>query len=101
MWFCFNDGFISAVQHRDDPETLVVRARRREILDTLFPEQLVVVGGSTDYNYRVFIGKKEFNKIVSKRIQDIDYTNFKNSVEDDELHHLYADFWRLHYDYQR
>jgi hypothetical protein len=101
MWFCFSDGFISAVQHRDDPATLVVRARRRDILDVLFPEYKVIVGGSTDYNYRVFIDKKDFNDIVSRRIQAIDYANFKNSVEDDDLHQLYADFWQLHYEYQK
>jgi hypothetical protein len=30
----------------------------------------------------------------------IDYTNFKNSVQDDQLHDLYSDFWTLHYRYQ-
>ena len=101
MWFCFNDGFISAVQHRDEPDMLVVRARRRDILGNLFPEHKVIVGGSTDYNYRVFIGKEDFSAVVAKRIQAIDYSNFKNSVEDDDLHALYADFWQLHYAYQR
>lgn len=101
MWFCFNDGFISAVQHRDNPEKLVVRARRKEILENLFPGRRIVIGGSRDYNYRVFISKDEFGSIVTERIQNIDYANFKNSVEDDELHSLYEKFWGLHFRYQR
>ena len=28
-WLCFNDAFLSVVNHRDDKNMLVVRARRR------------------------------------------------------------------------
>jgi len=101
MWFCFNDGFCSAVQDRDDPNGLVVRARRRKDIENIFPDKQVVVGGSTDYNYRVFCSKEEFAKLVSDSIMDINYGNFKNSVKDHELHDLYCDFWGLHYSYQK
>jgi hypothetical protein len=100
MWFCFNNGFVSAVENRDDKDGLVVRARRREHLVDNFPNKNIVVGGSTDYKYRIFIGKKEFAEIIKDRIMDIDYGNFKNSVEDDDLHDLYSQFWRLHYRFQ-
>jgi hypothetical protein len=100
MWFCFNDGFCSAVQDRADPDGLVVRARRRKDIENIFPDKEIIVGGSTDYNYRVFCSKKEFAKLVSESIMNIEYGNFKNSVIDNDLHHLYEDFWRLHYNYQ-
>jgi len=100
MWLCFNNGFVSAVQDRNNPDRFVVRARRREHLEDNFPGYEIVVGGSTDYYYRIFINKKEFNEIVSKKIMDVDYDNFKNSVEDDDLHDLYARFWTLHYKFQ-
>ena len=100
MWFCFNNGFVSAVENRDDKDGLVVRARRREHLEDNFPDNKIVVGGSTDYNYRIFISKKEFAEIVKDRIMDIDYGNFKNSVEDDDLYDLYSKFWTLHYKFQ-
>jgi hypothetical protein len=29
-WLCFSDAFLSVVNHRDDRDLLVVRARRRE-----------------------------------------------------------------------
>ena len=100
MWFCFNNGFVSAVENRDDEDGLVVRARRREHLEDNFPDNKIVVGGSTDYNYRIFISKKEFAEIVKDRIMGIDYSNFKNSVEDDDLYDLYSKFWTLHYKFQ-
>lgn len=95
MWFCFNNGFVSA-----DKDGLVVRARRREHLEDNFPDKKIVVGGSTDYNYRIFISKKEFSEIVKERIMNIDYGNFKNSVQDDDLHDLYIGFWMLHWLFQ-
>ena len=101
MWICFNDGFISAVEHRDSADLLMVRARRRDVLDTLFPDSEVVVGGSTDYQYRVVISKAAFSEVVSRRISEISYPNFKDSVDDQELHELYEKFWSLHRRYQR
>jgi hypothetical protein len=101
MWFCFNDGFCSAVQDRSDPNGLVVRARRRKDIENIFPDKEIIVGGSTDYNYRVFCTKEEFAKLVADSIMNIKYDNFKNSVNDYDLHDLYANFWGLHYDYQR
>lgn len=100
MWFCLNNGFVSAVENRNDPEVLVVRARRREHLADNFPGYNIVVGGSTDYNYRIFITKEDFAKIIKDKIMNINYDNFKNSVEDDDLHILYAQFWRLHFMFQ-
>ena len=101
MWICFNDGFVSAVEHRDSPDILMIRARRREILENLFPGEDVVEGGSTDYQYRVVVAKTAFADVVSKRISEISYPNFKDSVEDLELHQLYEKFWSLHRRYQR
>ena len=101
MWICFNDGFVSAVQHRDEPSTLMVRARRRDILHALFPDVEVIEGGSTDYQYRVVVSKDAFARVLIDRVAEISYSNFKNSVDDDELHALYERFWRLHFDYQR
>lgn len=101
MWLCFNDGFVSAVQNWDDASGLVVRARRAKILTKLFPKAEIKVTTDSDYRYRVFVSKEEFAKIVTARITDISYSNFKSSVEDGQLHELYAAFWRLHHRYQR
>ena len=102
MWLCFNDGFVSAVQDYNDPEGFVARARRRKALESLLPGQEVAVNapGTSDYKYRVFCKKSIFCKIVLNKIMGIDYSNFKNSVKDSDLHDLYMDFWSLHHQYQ-
>lgn len=100
MWFCFNDGFISAVADKLGINELVVRSRRREILEILFPEKEIVELTVSDYKYRTYCTKKELSEILVDRIDEIDYTNFKDSVVDNDLHDLYGDFWELHYKYQ-
>lgn len=100
MWICFNDGFISAVQDRGSPKRLVVRARRREILESLFPDKEIVVSVFSDYKYRVFSSKDEFADLVVARTAGIQYDNFKDSVADEDLRRLYSDFWLMHLDYQ-
>lgn len=100
MWICFNDGFISAVQDWHNPHKLMVRSRRYEILETLFPDEDIQIGGGSDYKYRVFVEKEKVAEIVKNRLLDVNYGNFKNSVKDNDLHTLYARFWHDHYDYQ-
>lgn len=100
MWICFNDGFVSAVQDPLIEDGLMVRARKGEHLKVLFPDETVFVGEGTDYKYRVYVSKKAFAQVVADRAANIDYTNFKDSVEDDQLHALYERFWLSHLMYQ-
>ena len=107
MWLCLNRGFLSIVESEKDPMMLKVRARKRDILESLFPDQQVIEDSTADYRYRVFVGREKVRECVGRMIMGephhpctIDYPNFKNSVEDDELHALYARFWGDHYAYQ-
>lgn len=101
MWICFNDGFVSAVQDREVADGLVVRARRPEILANLFPTTAIIITESSDYRYRIYVSKAGFAERVARRLDEISYPNFKNSVKDEELHELYCEFWHLHHEYQR
>lgn len=101
MWICTNVGFVSVVQSDKDPMTFKVRARRRKHLETLFPNHTIQETENTDYKYRVFVDRVEMANTLKEWVMDIDYGNFKNSVEDDDLHHLYEKFWVQHYRYQR
>lgn len=100
MWICFNDGFVSAVADRRRPGRLLVRARKREHLQKLFPWRRIKATPKADYAYRVSVGRRAFARLVAKRIAGIDYSNFKDSVSDDRLHDLYAGFWWSHLNYQ-
>ncbi|WP_052341289.1 hypothetical protein [Salinarimonas rosea] len=100
MWICFNDAFISAVQDRSDLSVLVIRGRKRAHLKILFPDYDIIDTPNADYACRVFVPKSRFAKLIADRIEEIDYPNFKYSVEDDALHDLYAGFWQDHWRYQ-
>src|SRR4051812_46622052 len=77
MWVCLNDSFLSVVADRTDPvRRLVVRARRREHLTSLFgPDAEIKVGAGTDYKYRVFADRKTVAALVAEKLQNIQYTN--------------------------
>ena len=79
---------------------LKVRARNPEHLKALFPTQHIEESTGTDYRWRVFVPKAEFAEWAKKQVEGIAYDNFKNSVDDHDLHDLYADFWTLHWKYQ-
>ena len=93
MWICLNSAFISAVQHRDKPGHLMVRARMWEHLDVVFPEEEIIETPTADYRWRVVVTKNAFKKAVNHSIDSIDYDNFKNSVEDHDLHEAYTQVW--------
>jgi len=101
MWLCFNDGFLSVVADKDNPTRLLVRARRKQdLLNAVGKETEILETPDGDYRWRTFIGRADFKAIVGRRIDKIDYTNFKNSVKGHDLHELYLDFWTRHRRYQ-
>ena len=65
-WLCFNDAFLSVVNHRDDKDMLVVRARRREHLANVFGKDAqITVTPERDYKYRVIAERKKVAEIVA------------------------------------
>jgi hypothetical protein len=103
MWICLNNAFISAVQDEGDANVLKIRARNRKHLEVLFPKDKkhILESKDADYRFRVFIPKAEFAALLAKKAMEINYPNFKDSVRDNKLHDLYANFWALHWRYQR
>jgi hypothetical protein len=101
MWICFNDGFVSVVKDKLNIDELVIRSRRKEILEKLFPDNKITTLTVSDYKYRTYCSKENWSKILVDRVSDIGYTNFKDSTINNDLHELYADMWTLHYQYQK
>lgn len=94
MWIFLNDAFVSVVAHKDQPRFLLVRARRRGDLERLFGDQPVVERTPTaDYLYRCTVSREVLAKIIADRIQSIDYTNFKDSIQDKPLHDVCFEVW--------
>jgi hypothetical protein len=82
MWLMTTNGVLSAVEHRDDCDAVVVRARVREDAEHL----AAAVGGkvietpAADYRFRVRVAKTEWVAYIAGCASAIDYDNFKNAV---------------------
>lgn len=85
MWIAMNDSFVSAVQDRNDANTLVVPGRTAKHLKRLLPDREVLITHNADYVARVLVLRDEFVRVVAKRIEEVSYDNFKDSVDDERL----------------
>jgi len=92
-----NDAMFSIVENIKNPKQLAVRARFKGDIERVFlvPTRKVVVDGGTDYKYRIMLPRKKEMKTISSEIEDIDYTNFKDSVVEDWRAKLYGRVWTL------
>jgi hypothetical protein len=96
MWICGSDYFLSVVDDGEIEGCLVVRARRKGDIERLFPDAKVKTIKGRDYQFRAHIKRELVVEAIAKQVNEIDYDNFKNSVEDNRLHDAYAGFWQLH-----
>ncbi len=101
MWVFLKGGFFSVVQHRDKPGTLLVRGRNPDHFDSVFPGVNIIQMATADYPWRAEISHGEYSKIITEQIYEIDYTNFKSSVDSDEpaLFDAMMDVWGIMYQY--
>jgi hypothetical protein len=99
MWVFTSNSYISAVQHRDHPSRVMVRARFRGDLEAFFgPSGLkpeVVETPKADYRFRTTVHKDEFADALLEQAEEIDYPNFKDSVRNNNRHNVYMDVWRV------
>lgn len=86
MWIFTTGGFVSAVEHRDDARSLLVRARDRGSLDPV----VAACGGAiestpdADYPYRVTVTRDRFAEFLVNEVHNIDYPNFKEAAMRDQ-----------------
>ena len=95
MWLCTNQGFLSIVADPADTKLLLVRARRKGDIESLFPDADVRRTPGRDYLYRASIDRGIVPLVAAMALLKIDYGNFKNSVKDRNLHHAYAEVWQV------
>lgn len=95
MWVILNDSFISAVQHFNDENKLMIRARKKEHLTVVFPDEEVYQDLPSDYPYRVVVSKEKFAKVLADEVERIDYHNFKSSISkaNDDLYKFASEAW--------
>lgn len=101
MWLCLNNGFVSVVEDRHDHNQLMVRARNPAHLRNIFgPDVKITTTPLNDYRWRTFVTRQALADLIANNILAIDYGNFKNSVKDQRLLHMYHNIWDDHKDYQ-
>lgn len=99
MWLCLNNAFLSIVQPKPGDRapggTLLVRARRADDIERIFPGYAAVTEPRRDYQFRAFIPRTVVGAIIAAQLEAITYTNFKASVRNPRLHDAYGDFWSI------
>jgi len=107
MWIFTSRGFVSAVQHRDDPDCIIVRARTRAHLEAFLGPHLVPANRITedmeaDYRWRATVTRRTFELCLSAEASAIDYPNFKDSITErayvDAAHEVWSVMWGMQKD---
>jgi hypothetical protein len=93
MWIMLSDCFYSIVAKDCGPNELLIRARRKGDIEKCFPDAKVIMNTSGDYLYRAIAPRDEVAAAIGAKIRDIDYPNFKDSVQDQALHDAYVAVW--------
>ena len=101
MWIFTNRAFLSIVAPKPggevDPAThLMVRARTKGDLERVFGKRTkVLVNKGTDYRFRAFVTRKRVAGVLAREASAIAYTNFKDSVADQQRHDAYMRVWSV------
>ena len=93
MWIMTNNSYLSIVSKDCGPAELLVRARRAGDIERVFPNAEVTRHTNSDYLYRAVLPRDAVKQALAAMIDDIDYPNFKDSVEDSSLHAAYVSVW--------
>lgn len=102
MWLATKQGFFSVVQHRDNPEIMLVRARSKKDLECLLAlaqeceleMPAIVETPTSDYACRLFVERETWESLAIALVMGIDYPNFKAAVHGDPARdQAYMQMW--------
>lgn len=97
MWIISKTGFISVVELRDDPSTLLVRARVSDDIEAAFPDAEVFEDAKADYRWRAEVPRNVVAAFVAGQVMEVDYTSHAKeamSEGDAGRHAAYMGVWR-------
>jgi len=95
MWIFMNDAMLSVVTNRDDSDSLMVRARVRGDIEKVFPLAEPYQVPRSDYAWRAAVPREKVAEVIARRLLDIDYDNFKDSIDplDKPRKRAYTSVW--------
>lgn len=87
MWLFVPGGFYSAVQHKDDPDKIMVRARAKQHAERLIKAlpadqrpELVETPPPADYRWRVTVTREQWVYLAARFAAEVAYLNFKSEA---------------------
>lgn len=95
MWIVAKYGFLSIVQHDDDPGLLLVRARVKGDIEHYFPGAEVSRDDMADYLYRAAIPRRLVAATLAQEVEKIDYRAVKPAIADKRREGAYLDVWLI------
>lgn len=97
MWIFTKHGYYAIVRDYEDEDVYWLRARLSSDLENVnkliklkHPE--IIHKEMADYKFRLKLSKKEFIKFMTTIADQLDYSNFKNMMDDnaDQRHKIFA-----------
>lgn len=82
MWVFTNNSFVSIVQHRDKPDTLLVRGRVSGDVSRFLgvPKKNEIELDIADYRFRIIATREEVGQALARNLAAVNYPNFKDSI---------------------
>ena len=82
MWLFGQRGMFSIVQHRDDKDILIVKARVKGDIEQYWPYAEIERNEEFDYLYRANLPRGDVAVAVAQMVHDMDYSSFKGEMHD-------------------
>ena len=99
MWIMTVDGFYSVVkkpgQENEGNGSIQGKTDLEKLLNKLNSEISIQEGVGTDYPFRVVMSQTDWADYLQKTAMDIEYDNFKNTLDssDHHRHEAYFNCW--------
>ncbi|PRY90680.1 hypothetical protein [Mongoliibacter ruber] len=75
-------GVFSIGIQEEDPDKLVIKARKKEALQRIFDEKRISLLSYDKFNFSVNLCKQELAHILIMMIKEIDYTDFEKVFDE-------------------
>jgi hypothetical protein len=95
MWILLNSAFLSVVHKDCAADELLVRARRAGDIRRVFPDAKVQKSPHNDYLYRAVVKREQVISALTVAVQGLNYSNFKSSTKERDLHDAYSRVWHV------
>lgn len=103
MWIVLNNSFVSIVEHRDDPDVLIVRGRFRGDAARFLGAPLTreKETPTADYRFRIAAKRETVERAVLRAVRGVRYPNFKDSIRDAWRKSVAMRVWSIFFEAQK